>query len=136
MSSDSKKNNSVLIINDNVQLVSELSKRCERLGLDVSTARDVREAAGVFDDALPSLLMFNVDLAADNDRTFINCLEAHEDTRDIPVILLCDPTELQSTPASIDLVAYRVEKCIENWWRIEMYISELIDLESTIHCDE
>lgn len=122
---------SILIIDNEVGLVNEFAERCKALGLDVITACDAREASLVFDRGLPDLLMFNINLPAGNNKTFIECLAAYEDTRDIPSILLCDEPDWDSATTDTTF-GYRVHKCLENWWRVEMFIFELIDLDPSL----
>ena len=132
MNTDNKNRKSVLIIDDDRALVEEFSKKCESMGLEVLTASDARGASEVFDRNLPDLLMYNVDLKAGNDRTFIECLENYEDTCSIPAILLRDEPVWEPPSNAAMTLGYHVHKCVKNWWRVEMFINELIDLDSSL----
>lgn len=133
MNTQSNKSKSVLIADDDPVLVAHYAARCESLGMKVSTANNIREASLVFDEGFPDLLIINDDLKAENNRSLLDCLAAYEDTRDIPVILLCEDLSQEPTQAEKTLVTYRVHKSAENWQQIEMFIFELIDLDKNIN---
>jgi DNA-binding NtrC family response regulator len=132
MDSECQNQKTVLIVDDDSQLTRQFAENCRKIGLSPHTARDVREASLLFDVALPDLLIFNVSLLAGNQRKFIDCLAEYEDTREIPVIMLCDPVDWEMAFSCETIVGYPALRSIDNWSRIEMFIRELVDVDSSL----
>ena len=132
MNNKNENRKSVLIVDEDQILVEEFSEKCKSIGFEVLTASDARGAMEHFDLKLPDLLMYHVKLQAGNDRTFRDCMEEYEDTCSIPTILLRDNPVWEPPSSQTITLGYHVHKCVKNWWRVEMFINELIDLDSTL----
>ena len=121
----------VLIVDDNQELLVNLAKQCKAIGLSVLTASDAVSAAKLMDQQFPALLLIDAEMPAGNGKTFLERLEANSETQGIPAIVLCKNADMNSIARVPKMVAYYVHKSERAWNTIEMFIHELVDLKAS-----
>jgi CheY-like chemotaxis protein len=115
----------VLIADHDQELTDVLAEQFRNLGLQVFTAQSTAEAVDVMNDQFPDLIVLDIELAAGNGKTFFDVLSTMEESKEIPLIALCDTGDLASIARSDSAMAYYVTKSIESWPNIEMFTYEL-----------
>ena len=123
------KKKTVLIVDDDRDLVDILAKRCESIGLKVQKAHNLISAVVLMDKAFPDLLCVDVNFPAGNGLTFLDALRLDAGAARIPVIVLTGRQDPSTISRCQDLCAYYVRKSTNAWRAIEPIIYELIDHE-------
>ena len=118
----------VLVVDENPEWLAFLAQRCRSIGLIVQTASDAFAAVEIMDRKFPDLLILDIEMPAGNKKLFLECLGGDSESREIPAIALCSNADLNSVQKNESMVAYYVYKSRQNWNRIEVFISELIDV--------
>ena len=119
----------VLIVDQDRDLVKQLASQIRTLGLNVVTANDTLTAVKIMDRGFPDLLVLDVETPAGNGKSLLTMLESIEESRGIPAIVLCQSPDLNNVPRVETACAYYVHKSLQSWNKIEIFIHELIDLE-------
>jgi len=122
----------VLIIDPDEQLVAFLVERFSSLGMNTWTAPNAAAAVEQMDQEFPNLIVTDIELPVGNGRTFLEMLGIMKESREIPVIALCDTDDLKKTQRLEILKAYYVTKKQESWQTIEMFAYELVDLDPNL----
>jgi len=118
----------VLIVDDDQELLVNLNVQCSSLGLTPLMASDAISAVNIMERAFPDLIILDVDMPAGSGKTFLQRLGANLECRQIPVIGLSKNADLNSIRRAPELIAYFAHKSNEAWSRIETFIHELVDL--------
>lgn len=129
--SDTNTAKSMLIVDEDLELVGCITSHCRSIGLEVRTASSVNEAVVLMNAKMPDLLCADIDLPAIKDQSFFERLSTNGQTRDIPAIVLCQSKDLNSLQRLESLRGYYVYKSVDSMNTIEMFINELIDVHST-----
>jgi len=120
---------SILIVEDNRELVSVLAVRCRRLGFRVRVADEVVPALAALDDELPDLACINVNLPGGGLR-ICELLAADPRGVQVPVIVLTGRKDDETIRRCGGLCAYYLHKSGRLWERLEPVIYELLDIDS------
>ncbi len=121
---------SVLIIDDDQNMVDLLSKHCRSIGLDVRTTTDGVQAVELMDQGYPDLLILDIDVHACNGKSLLQFLDIEELNWRVPAIVLCKSTDLSSVYRVKTICAYYVHKTPQALNKIEIFANELVDLAS------
>lgn len=121
----------VLIVDEDSQLVADIASRCKAIGLRPIVASDSLEAVHQMQVQIPDLLCVDENLSATESCTFLERLGMSEETRNIPAIVLSSQDNLLNIPRVDSLFGYYVRKSLASWATIEMYINELISIQPT-----
>lgn len=119
----------MLIVDQDDQLVSQLTSRCREMGLCVLTANTAEQAVIHMSHGMPDLLCIDAYLAADKGQTFLERINKHKPCRNLATIVLCHEDDLNKVQGATKLPAYCVAKPNPSWARIEMLIDELVVIE-------
>ena len=118
----------VLIVDSDPDILNCLAERCRWLGLNVKTAADEASVIALMRQAMPDLIVIDIDFPAGEDLTLLNRLGASELMHEIPTIVLCQPSDLESDRREPDLMAYYVCKSRRTLDSIDAFVTELVDV--------
>ena len=124
-----RNNKTILLVDDDADLIASLQVRCKSLGLNVKTAHNALTAVKLIDDALPDLVCLDVNMPTGNGLAICETMAHDPTTARIPVIIMtacCSPDTIKKCG---DLCAYYIHKSGDLWKRMEPVIFELIDIE-------
>lgn len=120
----------ILIADDDKQLVDILKRRCEALGLQVITAHDALGAMNlVFRDA-PDVVCLDVNMPCGNGLSVAEMMSNDERFSQTPVIMLTGESEPQMIRRCHDMCVYYVQKGGNIWDRVRPLITEFIGTTS------
>jgi DNA-binding response OmpR family regulator len=122
----------LLIADDDHDLVSILSIRCRLLGLKVFTAFDAFTALSLVRSTMPDLVCLDVGMPAGNGLSVCEMITSDATFREIPVIILTGRSDPQTICRCHSMCAYYVEKSTDTWERLEPLIRELLEIPSTV----
>ena len=118
----------VLIVDSDPEILICLAERCRSLGLNVKTAADEASVIALLRQAMPDLIVVDIDFPAGEDLTLLNRMGASELGHEIPAIVLCQPGDLESDRHEPDLMAYYVCKSRRALDSIDAFVTELVDV--------
>lgn len=121
-------NKTVLIADDNVDVVDILKRRCEMLGLRVVVARDAMEALSKAETCHPAAIMLDVNMPHGNGLSVCEMLNHHEQLSTIPVIVLTGSTSTEVVKRCHQLCAYYIPKTTDVWSQIEPVLCDLLKI--------
>lgn len=119
---------SVLIADDDKQLVAALAMRIERLGVEVRTAHDALSALNEAYRSAPDLIILDVSMPAGNGLSVCEMLATDPGSSLIPVIILTGRHDRETVRRCHDMLAYYVLKCPDTWVRVEPIVRELLGM--------
>ena len=119
----------VLIADDNPDVVDILKRRCEKMNLTVVTAGTAMEALSVAEVWHPDAVVLDVSMPEGNGLTVCEMLVNHEQLSTIPVIILTGSTSSEVVKRCHELCAYYIPKTTDMWGRIEPVICELLGID-------
>lgn len=119
---------SILIADDDRELVDALRLRCLQLGLRVFTAHDSLSALQTAIDRRPDLLCVDVEMPRGNGLGVCEMLAAESRTASIPVIVLTGKATESVIRHCHKLCAYYVLKGGDAWGRVGPLIREVLGL--------
>jgi DNA-binding response OmpR family regulator len=115
---------SVLIADDDRDLVEALTVRCRGLGLGVYTAYDAFTALSIVRTRRPDLACLDVEMPAGNGLSVCEMLATDKECAAMPVIILTGKCDSDTIRRCHSLCVYYVEKCADVWPRIEPLLRE------------
>jgi len=121
--------NTVLIADDDEDLVSLLSMHCQAMGLEVLTAADAMSALIIAQDSSPDLVILDVGMPSGSGLSACEMMATHQDLKSIPVIVLTGSSSEEVVRRCHELCAYYVQKAPDVWGRIEPLIEEILQSE-------
>jgi len=118
----------ILIADDDRDVVELLARRCRALGLTVETAGDATTALRKIDQSPPDLAILDVKMPAGNGLSVREMMADNERLSAIPVIILTGKSDEQTIRRCHNLSAYYVTKSADVWPRVEPLVRELLCL--------
>ncbi len=119
----------VLLVDDDEDLVESLKLRCRSIGVNVETAHNAFTALNLIDGCKPDLVCLDVNMPTANGLAICESMAQDPATAKTPVIIMtacCSPETIRKCS---DLCAYYIHKSGDLWARLEPIIYELIDIE-------
>ena len=116
----------ILIADDDADLVHVLAMRCRLLGLNVLCAHDAFGALSLARSERPDMVCIDVEMPAGNGLSVCEMLSFDETCRTIPIAILTGKNDPDTIMRCHNLCAYYVEKCPELWSRVEPLVKELL----------
>lgn len=123
-------NKTVLIADDDADIVDLLRRRCERLRFAVHSADDATTALAKIEEILPDVVILDVDMPNGNGLSVREMMSDHEKLKDVPVIMLTASASEETVRRCHERCSYYVLKCPDVWSRVEPILRELFG------CDE
>ncbi len=121
----------ILIADDDQDLVQALTIRCKQMGLNVVTASDATDALYAIDIREPDLVCLDINMPGGNGLAVCEMLASDEHRRGIPVIILSGQNDAETIRRCHKLSAYHVPKSPDVWERIRPLICEILGIASS-----
>lgn len=118
----------ILIADDDADVVDLLARRCRALDLQVDSASNAMTALGKIEEYNPDVVILDVDMPQGNGLSVCEMMAGHRDLRTIPVIMLTSSSQEDTIRRCHQLNAYYVLKCPDVWPRVEPLLRELLAL--------
>jgi DNA-binding response OmpR family regulator len=122
----------LLIADDDHELVNVLSIRCRLLGLKVFAAFDAFTALSLVRTKMPDLVCLDVGMPGGNGLSVCEMITSDPTFREIPVIMLTGRSDPKTICRCHSMCAYYVEKSTDTWERLEPLIRELLEIPSAL----
>ncbi len=119
----------ILIADDDTDLVAALELRCRQLGLEVVTAEDALTALSSVDCIVPDLVCMDVSMPGGNGLAACEMMADDERLSSIPVIILTGSSDEETIRRCHRMNAYYVQKSSDVWQRVEPILCELLEIE-------
>jgi CheY-like chemotaxis protein len=123
---ESRNCKTIVIADDDPDLVSVLTARCQSLGLEVCAAYDALSALNAIHQCQPAVICLDVNMPSGNGLSVREMLASDERFAATPVIILTGDTSEDTIRRCHFYCAYYVEKCPDLWPRIEPLLRELL----------
>ena len=121
----------ILIADDNTDLVNALSIRCREMGLNVLSAYDGRGAIEQVLNQSVDLICLDVDMPNINGLSVCEALSKDEEFSKTPVIILTGRKDDETIRRCGEMCAYYLNKSGDVWTRMKPVIYELVDVEGS-----
>ncbi len=119
----------ILIADDQRELVRAIQLRCRHLGLETLVAHDAMTALTLINEHRPDLVCLDVNMPAGNGLSVCEMLAGDEQLASIPVIILTGRADDETIRRCHSMCAYYVLKSSDVWQRIEPLLHELLGIE-------
>jgi DNA-binding response OmpR family regulator len=116
----------VLIADDDRELVNVIALRCRSHGLKVLCAHDAFTALSLAKSETPDMVCLDVEMPAGNGLSACEMLASDEACRSIPVAIMTGRTDPDTIIRCHNLCAYYIEKCPDVWTRLEPLLTEIL----------
>jgi DNA-binding response OmpR family regulator len=116
----------IVIADDDRELVSAMALRCRRHGLNVFCAHDAFTALSLVKTEMPDMVCLDVEMPAGNGLSVCEMLASDEACRSIPVAIMTGRTDPDTIIRCHNMCAYYIEKCPDLWSRLEPLVVELL----------
>ncbi len=120
---------SILIADDDRDLVRALAMRCEQLGLQVVMAYDAMNALTLAHAKRPDMVCLDVSMPHGDGLSVAEMLSTDKQLRSTPVIMLTGSSDEATIRRCHGLCAYYVLKSSDVWQRMEPVIREALHLK-------
>lgn len=120
---------SIVIADDDRDLLELMALHCRGLGLDVHTAGDSLAALLTIEQQRPDLVILDVQMPSGSGLGVLEMLAENEELKRIPVIILTGRASQSTVRRCHDACAYYVPKCPDCWSRLEPLVRELLELQ-------
>jgi DNA-binding response OmpR family regulator len=121
----------ILIADDDRDLVNLLTVRCRQMGLNVLAAYDAFAALSLVKSSAPDMICLDVDMPAGNGLSVCEMLASDDTCRSIPIAILTGRSDPDTIIRCHSLCAYYIEKCPDVWSRVEPLLRELLGVPQT-----
>jgi CheY-like chemotaxis protein len=125
---------SILIADDDIDLVNILTTRCRALGLEVDSAYNAMTALGKIEENQPDLVILDVNMPAGNGLGVCEMMANHEQLSSIPVIMLTGHCDQETIRRCRSLQAHYVAKSHDIWSRVERLLRSFLDIPRADDC--
>ncbi|MEX0977261.1 MAG: response regulator [Pirellulales bacterium] len=119
---------SVLVADDDADVLTALMLRCEQLGLDVAVAGDAMTALMMFQINPPDLLIIDVNMPRGNGISVCEMLAADAHHRDIPLIVLTGRSDDETIARCRRAGVHYVFKKGDVWERIKPLVRSALGI--------
>ena len=117
----------ILIADDDRDLLRILGSRCEQLGLQVFAVEDALTALSTADFVVPDLICLDVEMPNGNGLATCEMIACDERFSETPVIILTGRKDESTIRRCHEMCAYYVVKGGDVWSRVETLLNELIE---------
>lgn len=118
----------ILIVDQDQDLVQQLTERCRDLGLAVQGAHSAYDAMAIMDQSLPDLVCLDVHMPTGTDLSICEMMTTDDEAARIPVIVMTDQKSEHTIKLAANMCAYFLRKSPTLLDRIEPVVHELVDL--------
>ncbi len=118
----------ILIAEDDRDLLGVLEQRCRQLGLEVVTVEDAVSALNAAIESRPDVICMDVELPGGNGLAASDMFLSDERFAAVPVIVITGKKDHEVQRRCHELSAYYVPKTADTWSRLEPLLCELLGL--------
>lgn len=118
----------ILIADDNPDVLAILSPRCREMGLEVLTADNALDAFEAAERCQPCVIILDVNMPKGNGLSVCEMLSSHQQLRSTPVIILTADSSEEIVKRCHQLAAFYVPKHVDMWRRVEPLLREILDM--------
>ena len=126
--SDNLRGKSILLVDDDTDFLNILSRRCESIGLEVRTAKNLLTAMVLVDDQVPDLLCIDVEMPSGNGLSFCKMLMENPETAGISIMVVTGRRDAETLYDCQWLGASFIPKAADTWSLLESHIRNLMFL--------
>jgi DNA-binding response OmpR family regulator len=126
----------IVIADDDVNLIHALTIRCTALGLQVHTAHDASSAWQQIEKIEPEVVILDVGMPAGNGLCVSEMMSHHERLKHTPVIMLTGHSDSDTIRRCHEMMAYYVTKCDNVWTRIKPLLCEILERDALTLSEE
>jgi CheY-like chemotaxis protein len=116
----------ILIADDDEDLVASLSRRCAHMGLKVATALTAFDALMVIRTTLPDVVCLDIGMPAGDGLSIAQMLMTDQDSQNLPVIILTGKKDDVTVRRCHELKAHYVAKGGDVWGQLEPLLREIL----------
>ena len=126
----------LLIADDDTDVLDLLTRRCQSLGFAVETASNAMDALKQIEASRPDAVILDVEMPDGNGLTVCEMMASHAELSAIPVVMLTANSEEETVRRCHQLCAFYVLKCTDMWPRIEPILREIIVSKEKSRCGD
>ncbi len=116
----------ILLVDDDSDLLQVVGQRCRSIGLNVQHARNLLTAMAVIDRFVPDLICVDVEMPTGNGLRFCESLAADPRTAHLPVIVLTGRKDAETREKCEQISAYYLFKSADIWASLEPLVQRLV----------
>ncbi|MCA9179234.1 MAG: response regulator [Planctomycetales bacterium] len=120
----------ILIVDEDRELVQQLSACCKEMGMIVKRAHTAFDAMAIMDERLPDLVCLDVHMPTGADLSICQMMTTDDEAARIPVIVMTERKSRETVELAADMCAYFVRKSPTLAQRLEPLVEELVDLQA------
>ena len=105
----------ILLIDDDSDLLQVMAQRCQQIGLQVIQARNLLTASSLIDKRVPEIVCIDVNMPTGNGLQFCEMLASEPKTADVPIIVLTGQRDAQTRQGCNRLGVHYVPKRPDAW---------------------
>lgn len=124
-------NKTILIVDDDAELLTVLASRCKQSGFNVATASCATTALTLALELQPDVVCLDVDLPGGNGLAAAEMLQSNAEIAKTPVVIITGRTDHEIERRCHQLSAFYIPK-VDTWKRLQSLLNELFDLPTTI----
>lgn len=118
----------ILIADDDQDLLNVLELRCAKLGLEVVTAGNAIDALRAATEAQPDIICMDVELPGGNGLAAAEMFRSDDRFSDAPLIIITGNTDANLERRCHELPAYYIPKASDTWERLELLLRDILGL--------
>lgn len=117
----------ILLIDDDTDLLQAVAQRCRSVGLGVQHARNLLTATNMIERYVPDLICIDVEMPTGNGLRFCDVLRMEPRTAHVPIIVLTGRKDPETIRKCDEIGAHYLFKSAETWAGLEPLIARLVD---------
>ena len=116
----------ILLVDDDSDLLQVVGQRCRSIGLNVQHARNLLTATAVIDKFVPDVVCVDVEMPTGNGLRFCEALAADPRTAQVPIIVLTGRKDTETMRTCEQMGAHYAFKSADVWAALEPIIRRLL----------
>jgi CheY-like chemotaxis protein len=120
----------ILLVDDDSDLLQVVGQRCHSIGLNVQHARNLLTATTVMDRYVPDLVCIDVEMPTGNGLRFCEVLKMDQRTAHVPIIVLTGRKDPQTTDKCERIGAHYLFKSADIWATLEPLLRRIMNESS------
>lgn len=122
----------VVIAEDDADLLQLLTQRFTALGCSVIATNNALEAINSINTLLPDMVCLDVNMPSGNGLSVCEMMAHDEFLKSIPVMILTGRSDEETIRRCYDMMAYYVEKNADVWARVEPVVRDVLNLDTSL----
>ena len=118
----------ILIADDDPDLLSLLEQRCQSIGLQTLIANNASQAWSLIENNLPDLVILDVHMPKGNGLSVAEMMSNHDRLQETPVIILSGVSDQEMLKRCHSLQAYFIPKFNDAWENIRELLEVLLNI--------